>query len=163
MSAITSTLTMITTFPFENTNDLLGFLNYHSIIGTWEVQLTRLTAIGGMTMDLATKKTNYQGQTTYLQYNNVKKMIAAFVENNSYMDINLELKLRYPDNARHIMDINDMYQAFWLNCYSDSTTNNSYVAISYLENTKELTVDPITSWDVYIHSLYNDYIYSKTV
>ena len=157
----TSSLTMVTTFPFDDTNDLMNFLFYHSIIGTWETQIARLSAVHGMSMDLTTKKTNYKGETTYLQFNNIKSIIKNFMENNSYMNINVEIKLRYPDIQRHIMDINDNYQFFWLNCYSDPVNITHYAAISYLENNKELAVDPLTSWAVYVHSLYNDYINSK--
>lgn len=148
---------MITTFPFDSTQDLFNFLCYHSVFGSWEVPIARISAVGGMTMDLTTKTTNYRGITSYLTFNSIKSLIQNFMANNSYMQINLELKLKYPDVQRHIMDIYDMYSAFWLNCYSSPTNATFYAAISYLENTKELTVDPVTSWAVYVHSLYDDY------
>lgn len=160
---VTSSGTMITTFHFENTQDLYQFLCYHSVFGNWEAQIARLSAAGGMTMDLTTKKINYRGSTTYLTFNNLKSLITNFFNNNSYMSISLDIKLKYPDVQRHIMDIYDMYSAFWLNCYSNPSNSTAYAAISFLENTKELTVDPIASWATYIHSLYDDYqIYKQT-
>ena len=158
---ITSSATMITTFQFDDTNDLFDFLCYHSLIGNWEVTLARVSANEGMTMDLQTKKTDYKGAVTYLTFNSIKSLIKNFMENNSYMPIVLEIKLKYPDVQRHIMDIHDMYDSFWLNCYSNPASSVSYANISYLENTKELTVDPVTNWAVYVHSLYDDYQISK--
>lgn len=154
-------MAMITTFPFEDTQDLIDFLYFNSTIGTWQAQLVRLTAINGMTMDISTKVRNAKGLITYLQFENVKPLLTNFLNNNQYMKINVEIKLQYPDAARHIMDPTDAYTAFWLNCFSDSISNNTFASISYLETTKELPTEPITSWTVHIHSLYNDYQNSK--
>ena len=159
--AITSSLTMTTTFEFDDTVDLIKFLFFHSDIGNWQVQVARLVAVDGITMDLTTKKIDYKGQVTYLSFNSIKNMIEQFLENNSYMNVNVEIKLIYPDAQRHIMDLYDMYSYFWLNCYSNSSSGTAYANISFLENSKELTVEPITSWAVYVHSLYNEYINSK--
>ena len=161
MSTITTSLTRMTTFPFDDTYDLINFLYSNSAIGTWEVEIARLSAIDGMTLELNTTVRNYQGQVKYLPLNNIKSLINNFLDNNEYMQINVEFKLKYPDAQRHIMDITDAYSAFWLNCYSDSTSNTAYAMISYLETARELPVEPITSWAVYIHSLYNNYINSS--
>ena len=155
--AVTTSLTMITTFPFNDTRELIDFLNYHSTIGTWEITKARLTTVNGMSMDMDTKKILNSGQLTYLTFNNIKSIIYNFLETNSYTDVNLELKFKYPDNQRHIMDPSDAYEAFWLNCYSNPSNALTYMAISYLERERELPVDPVTSWAVYIHSLYNDF------
>ena len=161
MATVTTSLTRVTTFPFDDTQDLVNFLYSNSTIGTWEVQIARLAAINGMTLDLTTAVKNYQGQTKYLPFNNIKSVINNFLENNTYMQVNIEIKLKYPDNLRHIMDLTDAYSAFWLNCYSDSVNETAFAAISFLENARELPVDPVTAWAVYIHSLYNNYINSK--
>ena len=157
-----SSNTMITTFPFEDTNDLLQFLYTTSEIRNWEVQIAKISAQGGITMDLSTKKYNSKGQIIYSTFNNIKGLIKNFVDNNSYMLIDIDLKLKYPDTQRHIMDVNDIYSAFWLNCYSNSLANLAYASISFLENTKELAEEPITSWAVYIHSLIDNYNINKS-
>lgn len=161
MASITTSLTRVTTFPFDDTQDLINFLYSNSAIGNWEVQIARLSAVNGMVVELNTIVNNYQGQPTYLPFNNIKSLINNFLENNSYMMVNIEIKLKYPDAQRHIMDLNDAYSAFWLNCFSDSVNQTAFAAISYLENNRALPVEPITSWAVYVHSLYNNYINSK--
>lgn len=161
MATVITSLTQVTTFKFDDTQDLINFLYSNTAIGTWEVQIARLSAINGMAVDLNTAVNNYQGLTTYLPLNNIKSLINNFLENNSYMSINVEIKLKYPDAQRHIMDLTDAYSAFWLNCFSDSTSNTALATISYLENNRELPVEPITSWAVYVHSLYNNFINSK--
>lgn len=162
MAIVTSSNTMITTFPFDDTNDLLNFLYFTSEIRNWEVEIAKISAQNGISMDLTTKKFNNKGRVTYSTFNNIKTIIKNFVDNNSYMAIDLDLRLRYPDNQRHIMDVNDSYSVFWLNCYSNTVTSTTYAAISFLENTKELTVEPITSWAVYIHSLVDNYNVNKS-
>ena len=154
-------LANITTFPFEDTNDLIGFLNFSSEIGLWQTQIVRLNAIGGMSLDISTKLKSSETEK-YITYDGVKPIIKNFLNTNQYLLVNAEIKLKYPDNLRHIMDINDVYSAFWLNCFSDSTrSGNSFASISYLETTKELVEEPITSWSVHVNSLYNDYQNSK--
>lgn len=161
MPTVITSLTRMTTFPFDDTQDLINFLYSNSSIGNWEVYIARLSVVNGMSIDLSTAVSNYQGQTTYLSLNNIKSLINNFLDNNSYMNINVEIKLKYPDTQRHIMDLTDAYAAFWLNCFSDSVNQSTFATISYLENARELPVDPVTSWAVYVHSLYNNYINSK--
>lgn len=154
-------MAIITTFDFEDTQDLIDFLYFHSTIGTWQAQIVRLNAINGMTMDITTKIKTAKGLESFLEFENVKPLLTNFLSNNTYMKVNVEIKLQYPDAARHIMDPTDAYSAFWLNCFSDSVTEHAFASISYLETLKELPVEPITSWAVLIHSLYNDYQNSK--
>lgn len=154
---VTTSSTMITTFPFDSTEDVFNFLCYHSIFGSWEVYVARITAVNGMTMDLTTKTVNYNNQVSYLTFNSIKPLIKNFLDTNSYMKINLDIRLKYPDVQRHIMDVFDTYEAFWLNCYSNPLNSTFYASISFLEKAKDLSIDPITSWSVYIHSLYDDY------
>lgn len=153
--------TIITTFPFESLYDIMGFLYSNSTIGTWQAQIARLMAVKGMTMDLTTKVYDANGQVNFLTLDNIKPLIVNFLENNTYMQVNMELKLLYPNGARHVMDPTDAYESFWLNIYSQATTNTHFASISYLETTKELSVAPIVSWTVHVHSLYNEYQNSK--
>lgn len=156
-----TSVTMMTTFTFSDSRDLINFLYYHSVIGTWEVELARLVSKTGVNMDLTTQKRDSNNILKYSTLNNIKILIDNFLINNSYSNTNIELKLRYPDSQRHIMDINDYYSVFWLNCFCNPSNNIYYISISFLENQKELSIDPIKSWAIYIHSLYNDYQNSK--
>lgn len=177
MILINNSLTMITNFAFDDTEDLMNFLYYHSLIGTWEVLFARLIALDittitkngveqtvvtdGMTMNLATQKKNVQGKTVYLTLNDIKILINNFFNNNIDMQVNVELKLKYPYIQKHVMDINDYYDSFILNCYSNPANKIHYAAVSFIENTSDLPAEPITNWAIYIKSLYNDYQNSK--
>lgn len=160
-----SSNTAITNFYFDDTNDLLRFLYKTEALQNWEVPVARLAASSisasaqssGLVMDLTTKRYDSKGNVNYLTFINIKPLIENFMKTNEYMIVDVELKLKYPDNKRHIMDVYDIYSAFWLNCYSNTVSNLAYINISYLENAKELTVEPITSWAVYIHSLVDNY------
>ena len=133
---------MMTTFTFTDSKDLIDFLYYHSLIGTWEVELARLVSRTGVNMDLTTKKRDSNNILKYLTFNSIKILIDNFLKSNSYSNTNIELKLRYPDAQRHIMDINDCYSVFWLNCFCNPSNSIFYISISFLENQKELSIDP---------------------
>jgi len=166
---IESSNTTITNFYFDDTMDLLIFLYRTEALQNWEVPIARLSAssvvasaqTSGLTMDLKTKRYDRKGNINYLTFVNIKSLIGNFMRNNIYMSVDTELKFKYPDDKRHIWDVYDIYSAFWLNCYSNTIANLAYMNISYLENAKELSVDPVNSWAVYIHSLYDNYIIWK--
>lgn len=151
----------ITTFTFDDTDDLMNFLYYDETVGLWNVQIIRLVAVGGMVMDLTTKTKDAKGNVTYFTLDTIKPMITNFLDTNTYLPVNAEVKLQYPDAARHVMDPTDAYLYFWLNCFSDMTASKAFASISYLESTKDLPVEPITSWAVHVKSLYNAYQNSK--
>ena len=147
------------TLKFNDLNDLIGFLNFNSDMGIWETPIFRLSASHGIEMNISTKVNDPLGLINYLQFDSLKQTMNNFAEHNSHLDVNLEIKLKFPDANRKVMDPDNYYGALYLNCYSNST--KTFAATSYMESSKDLPPEPITAWCVYISGLYNDYQNSK--
>lgn len=147
------------TLNFDDLQDLIQFLNFNSIMSIWEVSVFKLSASYGMQMEINTKYNDPLGLISYMQFESLKPMLLNFYEQNSHLNMNVEIRMIYPERNRKIMDPNNCYSAFYLNIFSNA--EKTFMNVSYTETSQELPEEPITSWCVYIAGLYNDYQNSK--
>ena len=140
---------------FDDANAMNAFMNFNSDMCIWEVVLCRLSASNGITLDINTLVNDTLGLSKYVRWDQVKATVTNFIEQNSHMAMNIEIKLKYPDANRKVMDSNDYYSAFYLNFFSNNI--DTYASTSFLENDTSLPAAPIVAWGVFVQSLYNDW------
>ena len=140
---------------FDDATAMNAFLNFNSDMCIWEVVLCRLSSSNGVTLNINTRVNDSLGLSKYVRWDQIKGTVTNFLEQNSHMAMNIEIKLKYPDANRKIMDSNDYYSAFYLNFFSNNI--ETYACTSFLENDISLPAAPIVTWGVFIQSLYNDW------
>jgi len=96
---------------------------------------------------------------SYTQLKKLKNMINTFYMQNSYLSINLEIKLKFPNVLRKTIDSQNNYDAFYIDFYSDQLT--SFFTLSFVENSKKLEDQPVKSWITFITNLYNIWLDKK--
>ena len=141
---------------FTDTESLLDFIIYTKEFQGWETMIFRVSADNGIQMDVKTRIADSLGLREYLEFNQLKSTLMNFLNANKHLNINAEIKLKFPDNQRRIMDPHNYYHDFYLNFYSDSQA--TFATTSFLETSKVLSSSPIISWGVYITGLYNDWV-----
>jgi hypothetical protein len=65
----------------------------------------------------------------------------------------MEIKLKFPNSLKKVIDPNNSYDSFYIDFYSDNVV--TYANTSFVENSKNLESKPIKSWTIYIMNLYN--------
>lgn len=143
----------VTNISFDNIDKLLNFLLNTSEFNDWETVIFRLSATNGMELNMNTKISDPSGTKRYIEIKKLKTLLNQFYEQNSYINVNLEIKLKFPDSLQKAMDPTSSYSKFYVDFYSDDIT--SFVHITFVENSKVLSVDPIQNWVTYIMNLYN--------
>jgi hypothetical protein len=86
-------------------------------------------------------------------------MLNGFYNQNSYLSMNVEVKLKFPNTLRKTIDPNDSYEAFYIDFYSDQIT--SFFTLSFVENGKILEDAPVKNWVTFITNLYNMWLDKK--
>lgn len=140
---------------FEDANEILDFLVNTSEFGTWETVICRLSAENGIKIPITTAYNDPLGLIDYLQLDHIKSTMKNFLDQNGHLNLNVEIKLKFPDAQRRIMDPNNYYNSFYFNLYSDSSS--SFATTSFMETSSDLAPNPIVSWGVYITGLYNSW------
>ena len=138
---------------FEDANEILNFLVNTQELGIWETVICRLSAENGIKIPITTNYKDPLGLVDYIQLDQIKQTMKNFLSQNGHLNLNLKVKLKFPDSQRKIMDPNNYYSAFYLNFYSDN--NSSFATTSFMETSSDLVPNPIVSWGVYATSLYN--------
>ena len=152
-------MTVITNFNFESLDDLMDFLLNTKDFNDWEAIICRLSATNGMEININTKISDTSGIRSYTQLKKLKNMINTFYMQNSYLSINLEIKLKFPNVLRKTIDSQNNYDAFYIDFYSDQLT--SFFTLSFVENSKKLEDQPVKSWITFITNLYNIWLDKK--
>ena len=125
-------MAVITNFNFESLDDLMDFLLNTKDFNDWEAIICRLSATNGMEININTKISDTSGMRSYTQLKKLKNMINTFYMQNSYLSINLEIKLKFPNVLRKTIDSQNNYDAFYIDFYSDQLT--SFFTLSFVEN-----------------------------
>jgi hypothetical protein len=152
-------MAVITNFNFESLDDLMDFLLNTKDFNDWEAIICRLSATNGMEININTKISDTSGMRSYTQLKKLKNMINTFYMQNSYLSINLEIKLKFPNVLRKTIDSQNNYDAFYIDFYSDQLT--SFFTLSFVENSKKLEDQPVKSWITFITNLYNIWLDKK--
>lgn len=147
------------TFYFENVEDLIDFLDTTKEFNEWEATIFRMTATNGMQINIDTRINDTLGYRQFIEFKKLKLMLKNFYTQNSYMNVNMEVKLKFPTALKKSFDPSDYYEAFYVDFYSNDVS--TFVTISFLEKTKELQDVPIKAWAVYITNLYNAWLAKK--
>lgn len=138
---------------FDDIDKLLSFVNTTSEFESWETVICRFTAKNGMELNVKTDIKDNLGFRDFIELKRLKNLYNQFYTQNSYLGVNLEIKLKFPNALREVIDPSNYYESMFVNFYSDDTAN--YLTISFLESSKVLDSQPIKSWGVYITNLYN--------
>jgi len=149
----------ITNFNFDNIRDLIDFLVNTKEFNDWETIILRMSATNGMEMNINTKINDTSGIRVHTQLKKLKNMLNSFYTQNSYLSMNIEVKLKFPNTLRRIIDPNNNYEAFHIDFYSDQIT--SFFTLSFVETGKTLEDGPVKSWVTYITNLYNVWLDKK--
>lgn len=149
----------ITNFNFDNLEDLIGFLANTKEFNDWETVIFRMSSTNGMEMNINTKINDTSGIRSYTQLKKLKNMLNGFYNQNSYLSMNVEVKLKFPNTLRKTIDPNDSYEAFYIDFYSDQIT--SFFTLSFVENGKILEDAPVKNWVTFITNLYNVWLDKK--
>lgn len=144
---------------FNDLAEIVEFLTITKEFEGWETVLFRLTVPNGLEMNIKTKATDTLGLLDYLEFNKLKSMLTSFYNQNKHTTINLEIKFKFPDSQRKVMDITNVYNAFYLTFYADGKL--FYANTGFLENNKTLASKPIISWGVYVTGIYNEWRRSR--
>jgi len=152
-------MTDITNFNFENIEQLLDFLLNTKEFNDWETIIFRISATNGMEMNINTKINDTSGIRSYTQLKKIKNMLNTFYMQNSYLSINLEVKLKFPHTLQRTIDPYSNYEAFYIDFYSDQIT--TFFTLSFVEKTKKFEEDPVKSWVTYITNLYTTWLDKK--
>jgi hypothetical protein len=139
---------------FANLDQLLDFINTVKDIDNWETVIFRLSASNGMELNINTRIQDSLGFREYTELKKLKIMLTSFYTQNNYLAINLEIKVKFPNTLKELMDPNDDYKAFYLNFYSDDMT--SYMIPSFTEKAN-MEAAPVKNWIVYVTNLYTQW------
>lgn len=140
---------------FDDAYEVLDFLVSSNELGGWETIICRLSVENGIKNNVTTSINDPLGLVDYLELNQLKSTMTDFLNQNGHLNLNLEVKLKFPNDQRKIMDPSNHYSAFYFNFYSD--TSSSFATTSFMETSKELAAGPIVSWGVYVTGLYNNW------
>jgi hypothetical protein len=149
----------ITNFNFNNLKDLIDFLTNTKEFNDWETVIFRMSATNGMEMNINTQINDTSGIRSYTQLKKLKNMLNSFYTQNSYLSINFEVKLKFPNTLRKTIDPNNNYEAFYIDFYSDQIL--SFFTLSFVENGKILEDAPVKSWVTFITNIYNVWLDKK--
>lgn len=149
---------MTNNISFNTLEQLIKFLNDVKELNDWETVKFRISTSNGMELNVNTYINDPLGVREFIEFRQLKLMMNNFYEQNNYLSINLEIKIKLPNNLRKSMDPNGDFKAFYLDFYSNSISN--MVIPSFVENTKEIKSDPIKNWTIYVNSLYDNW-YTK--
>lgn len=149
----------ITNFNFNNLKDLIDFLINTKEFNDWETVIFRMSATNGMEMNINTQINDTSGIRSYTQLKKLKNMLNSFYTQNSYLSINFEVKLKFPNTLRKTIDPNNNYEAFYIDFYSDQIL--SFFTLSFVENGKILEDAPVKSWVTFITNIYNVWLDKK--
>lgn len=149
----------ITNFNFDNLEDLINFLVNTKEFNDWETVIFRMSSTNGMEMNINTQINDTSGIRSHTQLKKLKNMLNGFYNQNSYLSMNVEVKLKFPNTLRKTIDPNNNYEAFYIDFYSDQIT--SFFTLSFVENGKILEDTPVKSWVTFITNLYNAWLDKK--
>lgn len=149
----------ITNINFNSLDDLLDFILNIKEFNEWETVIFRMATANGIEMNINTKINDATGARSFIQFKKLKNMLQAFYTQNSYSAINLEIKLKFPELLQYTIDSNNLYEAFYIDFYSDQLT--SFFTLSFVEKTKDFDAGPVQSWIMFITNIYNYWIDTK--
>lgn len=138
---------------FSNLDNLMDFLTNTKEFNSWETVICRISASNGVELNINTHINDTYGVRQYTEFKKLKLMISNFYSQNEYLSVNMEVKLKFPDSLKKSLDPNDVYEAFYIDFFSDAISN--FIAITFVEKAKTLDDLPVKSWIIYITNLYN--------
>ena len=147
------------TIYFDNIDNLITFLNDTKEFNEWEAIIFRISAVNGMELNINTQINDTLGIREFIEFKKLKPMLSNFLLQNSFLSINIEIKLRFPKILKQSIDPSNNYQAFYIDFFSDQIS--STMAISFMENVKEINDKPAKAWITYITNLYDTWIIQK--
>ncbi|MFW6007875.1 MAG: hypothetical protein ACOCP8_01310 [archaeon] len=154
---------------FKSIEELKGFIfeehlvSSEMIFNEWEIVIFRVSGSDGTSFFRDTRISDTSGglYSNNLEYSKLKdeKGFIEYCYNdylNKQVSMNLEIKLKFPESLRKVIDPNDRFKAFYVDFYAQDG-EQSFLLTSFLENNKKLEVKPIKNWMGYIANLYEKY------
>lgn len=145
-------------YKLNDTDTLLKFITSTPEFLNWETMICRFSTTSGLNMDMNTKVVDASHKVTFIELQfllpTIKNFYNSVIENN-YTELNLEIKLRLPEVFKNKYDPNNDYAGFYLNATSDNLV--AMISTTHLENTRDAGLQPITSWEEYVMSLYYEF------
>lgn len=144
---------------FKTIDELLQFLLEAIQFRQWETMIFRLSTPTGIELNINTKINDTFGKRFYEEFKNLTKILNDFYNQNKYMSIDMEIKLKVPYDLKQSIDPNKTCEAFYLDFYSDGMSH--IVSPSYVENGKTYSQEPIKNWIIYILNIHQEWLLKK--
>lgn len=148
---------------FDSVDDLVSFLLEKHIrnpndreFPKWETVIFRISSSDGSSLVINTlindNRGNDDNYNSYLTFgDNIDTFIIEY-EKRKHLGLNIEIKLKFPNSFKMVMDRNEDFKAFYLNFYIENS--NAFILTSFIEKDKYMSVQPIKDWVGYIAGLY---------
>lgn len=140
---------------FVDTIELIDFLNDTKDFNEWETITFRLSTAHGIELNVNTHVSDPLKSRRFIEFKKLKLMLENFIKENAHLSVNLEIKLKFPDELKNNLDQLNDYEYLYLTFYSDQIS--SFAITSFLENSAQLNSAPIRGWSIYIMNLYTSW------
>ena len=153
-------------FTFKNLDQIIDFIQSTNDFDEWETMIFRLSANNGLSYNISTQINNSLGFRNFIEFRKLRTTLKQFYEANSFQTINFEIKLKFPDTLRKMIDKNNDFEALYLNLFCDAM--NVYMDISFFESgiiigNDALNSDPIQRWGLLVNNLYTRWKQLKNI
>lgn len=149
---------------FNNHNDLINFLLENHIkeeknkeFILWETVIFRIGVSNGYSLTLDTKvndtaSLNYNNNNSYMLFKKALKNLVNVYEDYKHLEFNIEIKLKFPESYRKVIDPDDEFQAFYVNFFIEDS--EAFLLTSFMEKNEDISVQPVIKWNQFIANLY---------